>query len=398
MALRYKHIAAFMNTSGNKLSKYFSYIGLGLGILLFLTSLQLFINIQQLVGNDNPRKSGYDYISITKDVTNESMGQPDKNLFNSKEIKEIESQPFIEEVTPLIANRFQVELSAGNIIPFSTSLFLESLDNSFLDTIPPGFTWKEGQEFLPLIVSSDFLQMYNVFAPGYGLPQVSEATASQILVYITCSGKNGVQQTFRGSIVAFSDRINSIIVPKNFLEWANKKFGNTDEVKAARLYIKTKDANNPAFLRFLDQHHYRVNKDKVKFGRVKSILQLVVSGLGVFGLLVIVLALMLFSFYLQLVIARSRDNLLLLLTLGYAPKWLTKTVAGRWIPIYITIIVSALLFTSILQWLFYKLTSTMETKITPFIHWTVLLVAIVLIGLTAYSNYRMIKKQLYSLG
>jgi hypothetical protein len=397
LALRYKHIASFLSTSGNKFTRYFSYVGLGLGILLLLSCLQLFINLQQLLGNDNPRKSGYDYIAITKEITNESMGQPDKNLFNSREIKEIESQPFVDGVTPLIANRFQVELSAGNIIPFSTSLFLESLDNNFLDTIPPNFTWKEGEEFLPLIVSSDFLQMYNVFAPGYGLPQVSESTASRILVYITCSGKNGEQQTFRGSIVAFSDRINSIIVPKVFLEWANKKFGNSNEVKAARLYIKTKDANNPEFLHFLDQHSYRVNKDKVKFGRVKSILQLVVSGLGVFGLLVVVLALMLFSFYLQLMIAKSKDSLVLLMTLGYAPKWLTKTVAGRWVPIYTGIIVSALLLLSILQWLFYKLTSTMETKITPFIHWSALLVAIVLIGLTAYSNYRMIKKQLYSL-
>jgi hypothetical protein len=185
----------------------------------------------------------------------------------------MEALSFVAAVSPLIANRFQVELSAGNIIPFSTSLFMESLDDDFLDTLPPNFKWREGQEFLPLIVSSDFLQMYNVFAPGYGLPQVSEATASQILIYINCTGVNGKQQTFRGSIVAFSDRINSIIVPKNFLLWGNRTFANTEEVKAARMYVKLKDANNPDFLRFLDQHQYRINKDKVKFGRIKNVLQ-----------------------------------------------------------------------------------------------------------------------------
>ncbi len=325
------------------------------------------------------------------------MGQVEKNLFNASEIKQIEAQPFVAAVSPLIANRFQVELSAGNIIPFSTSLFMESLDDDFLDTLPPNFKWREGQEFLPIIVSSDFLQMYNVFAPGYGLPQVSEATASQILIYITCTGINGRQQTFRGSIVAFSDRINSIIVPKNFLLWGNRIFANTEEVKAARMYVKLKDANNPDFLRFLDQHQYRINKDKVKFGRIKNVLQLVVTGLGAFGLLVVLLALMLFSFYLQLIIAKSKDNLTLLLTLGYAPKWLTSTVAGRWVPIYVIIVIAALILTSILQWGFFSISSSLNAKLSPLLHWSVFLLALILIILTAFSNYRLIRKHVYAL-
>lgn len=397
MAIQFKQISSFLNTSTNKWSKFLSYFGLGLGILLLLCSLQLFLDIQQLLGNENPRKSGYDYFSIAKNVTNETMGQLEKNLFNSTEIDEIAKQPSVDGVSPLISNRFQVELSAGNIIPFSTSLFLESLDDDFLDTLPPNFRWKPGQEFLPMIVSSDFLQMYNVFAPGYGLPQVSEATASQIRIFITCTGINGTQQTFRGSIVAFSDRINSIIVPKDFLLWGNDVFAHNAEVKAARLYVKMKDANNPEFIRFLDQHQYRINKDKVKFGRIKGVLQTVVTGLGAFGLLVVLLALMLFSFYLQLIIAKSKDNLQLLLTLGYSPRWLTKTVAGKWIPVYITIVIVALALTAILQWLFYSYTSSMDTKMSPYIHWTVAALALVLIILTAASNYRLVKKQLYSI-
>ena len=397
MSLKFKHIAPFLATTSNHWSRLLSYIGLGLGILLLLSCLQLFLNIQQLLGNENPRKSGFDYISITKNVTNETMGQLEKNLFNSKEITELETQPFTEDVSPLIANRFQVELSAGNIIPFSTSLFMESLDDEFLDTLPPDFKWREGQEFLPLIVSSDFLQMYNVFAPGYGLPQVSEATASQIRIFITCTGINGKQQTFRGSIVAFSDRINSIIVPKNFLLWGNKVFGNSDEVKAARVYVKLKDANNPAFIQFLDQHQYRINKDKVQFGRAKSTLQLVVTGLGAFGLLVVLLALMLFSFYLQLIIAKSKESLILLITLGYSPKWLAKTVAGKWVPIYIIIVIASLLLTSILQWRFYSFTSSLNAKVNPVIHWTVVALAVVFIFLAAFSSYRLIRKQVYAL-
>ena len=72
-------------------------------------------------------------------------------------------------------------------------------------------------------------------------------------------------------------------------------------------------------------------------------MQGIFSGLGVFGLLVVVMALMLFSFYLQLVIARSKQNLQLFLLVGYSPLWLSKNVSRRFIPVYILIVLSALI-------------------------------------------------------
>jgi hypothetical protein len=397
VAVSFKPIRSLLQTGTNTSSRWFSYIGLGIGVLLLLCSIQMFINIQQLLGGEDQRKEGYDFISISKTITNETMGQLEKNLFNENDIKDISTQPFIQGASPLVANRFRVQLSAGDIIPFSTDMFLESLDNSFIDTVPPNFTWKEGQDYIPIVFSSDFLEIYNVFAPGYGLPQLSEATASQVVVYITCFGENGVKQTFRGSIVALSDRVNSIIVPKNFLDWANNKFGNTTNVRASRLYIKTKDANNPDFLSYLQQKNYKVNKDKTKFGRVKQVLQGIFSGLGIFGLLVVILALMLFSFYLQLMIARSKDNLQLLLLMGYSPNWLSKNVSKQFIPVYILVVLAAMAFTEGMQWAFHHFAMFDRPELSSLLHWSVLATALFLIGLSLITNYRMVRKLLYKL-
>ncbi len=386
-----------MQTGTNTGSRWFSYIGLGIGVLLLLCSIQMYINIQQLLGGESQRKDGSDFISISKTITNETMGQLEKNLFNANDIKDIESKPFIEGVSPLTANRFRVQLSAGDIIPFSTDMFLESLDNNFIDTVPPNFTWQQGQDYIPIVFSSDFLEIYNVFAPGYGLPQLSAETASQVVVFITCYGQNGEKQTFRGSIVALSDRVNSIIVPKNFLDWANNKFGNTTDVKASRLYIKTRDANNPDFLNYLQQKNYKVNKDKTKFGRVKQVLQGIFSGLGIFGLLVVILALMLFSFYLQLMIARSKDNLQLLLMLGYSPNWLSTNVSKQFIPVYVLVVLVALALTEGMQWAFHHFAMFNRPELSSMLHWAVLSTAVFLIGLSLLTNYRMVKKLLYKL-
>ena len=364
---------------------------MGIGMLLLLFSTQMFINIRELLKENSPRKSGYDFLSISKTITNENMGND--NTFNDSDLNSLQKQPGIDGISPLIANQFRVKASAGTIIPFSTDLFLESIDNDFIDTVPPSFTWEPGQSTVPIIFSSDFLEMYNVFAPAQGLPQLSSKTISSLNIILECYGTEGIQN-FKGNIVALSDRINSVLVPHSFMTWSNQHFSGVTKVKPSRVFLKLKDANNPQLLTFLEQNNYHLNKDKTKFGRVKRILQNIVSALAVFGVLVIVLALMLFSFYLQLMIAKSKDNLQLLLTLGYSPKWLGNSVAKTWLPVYISIIFISLVITSVLNILFVQLSFVDRANLSWFLHWSVIVMAMLLLGITLFINSRLVRKEL----
>lgn len=396
MSLSFKPIRPLLQTGTNAASRWFSYIGLGIGMLLLLASVQMFVNIQQLMKETTIRKDGFDFISITKKVTNETMGRPEMNVFYQKDIDELKSQPFVNDVSPLESNQFRVQLSAGEILPFKTDLFLESIEDEFLDTLPPTFSWQEGQQKIPVIISSDYLEMFNVFAPSQGLPQVSKETAMNIPVVITISGR-GQRTDFYGSIVAFSDRVNSVVVPKTFLDWANKNYGEISTQGFGRLYIKTANANNPDLLSFFDRKGYVVNKDKTRAGRTKQLFQGIFTGLGVFGLLVVVMALMLFSFYLQLVIARSRDSLQLLLLIGYSPLWLSRNVSRRFIPVYVLIVLSALILTQLMQWAFHHFVMYDREELSTPVHWSVATLAVILIALSIATNYRLVKKLLYKL-
>jgi len=391
MQLSYKNIEPLIISGKNIFSKWLGYFGLGIGVLLLLVSMQMFINIQQLLKENSPRKSGYDFISISKNITNENMGKD--NSFTNEDLNKLITYPAIEGLSPLISNQFRVRATAGDVIPFSTDLFLESIDKDFIDTVPPSFTWQPGQIVVPIIFSSDFLEMYNVFAPAQGLPQLSPKTISSINIILECSGPNGTLN-FKGNIVALSDRINSLLVPRTFMNWSNLHLSGDTATRISRVYIKTKDANNPQLISFLDQQSYHLNKDKVKFSRVKSILQNIVSSLGIFGILVIVMALVLFSFYLQLMIAKSKDNLRLLLTLGYSPRWLANSVAKTWLPVYLFIIVAALIITQLLHLLFLQLSFVAKGDLSFLLHWSVWLIAILLVLLTAYINSSLVKKEL----
>lgn len=392
--MSFKTIAPFLNIGENNTSKFFSYAGLCIGVLLLLCSVQMYININHLLKDKNPRKNGFDFISVTKTITNENMGKD--NRFTEADIKELQKQSFITDAAPLISNQFRAKASAGTIIPFSTDLFLESVKNDFLDTVPVSFSWQPGQQDVPVIFSADFLEMYNIFAPAQGLPQLSESSIGSVNIILECYSPSGVVN-FRGHIVALSDRINSVLVPENFLQWANNTFSNTPNAPAARVYLKTIDANDPQLLNFLEQKNYHVNKDKTKFGRVKQVLQAVVSGLGGFAVLVILLAMMLFSFYLQLMIARSKDNLQLLLTLGYSPKWLSKTVAMKWIPAYTLIILIALILTALMQFIFCQFVISGRDELSPYLHIGIFLLAALLLIVCIIVNYRLIRMLLYKL-
>lgn len=393
-SLSFRSIAAFIEMKSHRASRIFSYAGLGVGVLLLLCSVQMFININQLLKDKNPRRNGYDFISVTKTISNETMGRD--NRFTLPDVDELRKQPFIQGAAPLNSNQFRAKLSAGNIIPFSTDLFLESIENDFIDTVPPNFNWQPGQADVPIIFSADYLEMYNVFAPSQDLPQLSGESLGAVNIIMECYGPAGMTP-FRGRVVALTDRINSILVPESFLTWANRQFGQSVNPPAARVYLKTTDANNPELLSFLEQKNYHVNKDKTKFGRVKQVLQGVVSGMGLFAVLVIVLAMMLFSFYLQLVIARSKENLQLLLLLGYSPGWLGKTVSRRWIPAYTIIILSSLVMAALMQWGFHHFTLNGKEGLSPFLHMNLLILAAFIWALCLFINARMIRKLLYRL-
>lgn len=366
-------------------------MGLGLGLVIVLTALQMFFNIRTLLHTEAPSHSAdFDFISISKIITNENMGQD--NRFTTADIDLLKSNLEITAVGPLYSNRFGANISAGSVLPFSSELFMESLDNSFLDTIPADFSWQPGQNFVPLIFSSDFLEMYNVFAPAQGLPQVSAQTISSINVQLDCYGAKG-RQRFTARITGLSDRVNSILVPENFLKWGNLFLAGDSTPLVSRVYIKTRDINNPALLSFLQVHDFYVNKDKVRFGRLRGVLQKVTAAIGVFGGIVLVLALLLFIFYLELIIARGRNSINLLLQIGYSPQKLSRGFTRYFLPSYLTIGIIALLVTVVAQFLFAQINFG-GTSVSALIHPAVLITSIILILLILWVSALMVKREI----
>lgn len=325
-------------------------VGLGIAMLLILIAIQTHTNFDQLLHSQQNQNESADFLVLNKKITNAMMGQTDKTMFSPEEIATIKQQDFVEAFGFITSNQFKVTAAAPGDLHFYTDMFFESVSNEFIDIKNEDWKWDMGDGTIPIILPNDFLNLYNFgFALSQDLPQLSQETVKALPVKITIS-KGLMTQEFTGRIVGFSDRISSFLVPETFMQWANEKFGSGIAASPSRVIIKTKDPANPALVKFLDDHGYTTNQDKIKYSKTKLIVQTIVSVVGFFGLILLLFALLVFSMFIQLVIASCKREIQLLVTLGTAPDQLKRYLLKQFVPLYIVIGIISLVLVTVLQW------------------------------------------------
>ena len=365
-------------------------VGAFLGLFLLLLSLQIYFDFQKILRGSS---DGDNYITINKPVSlaNTFLG---KSVFSEANIKEIENQSNTlgtEGVGIFTANRFKVGASS-RMMGFYTELFFESIPESFIDVQDSKFRWYEGQNEIPIIMSKDYLALYNFgFALSQGLPQFTPSTISQVSVDITIRGK-GREQVFAGRIIGFSERINSILVPERFMKYANDNFGDQPDIGASRLLLKVKNPYDKNLTRFLEEKGYEISSGRLIGGRLTTILNAVISSVFVIGFLLMILSVIVFILNYQLIISKSAPDIRLLLQIGYRPSQITSVLRGSLMKLLgsvFFIIIFALIFTR------YILLNWMETQgfelNVPY-HSLVIFTGIALMLLITTINFFNIKK------
>lgn len=325
-------------------------IGLGIAMFLLLLSIQMHTDFDQLLYNQQNQNESVDFLVINKKITNDMMGQSEKSEFTPQEIADIKKQPFTTAFGFITANQFKVTAAAPGDLHFYTEMFFEAVPDTFIDVKSEDWKWQAGDNTIPIILPNDFLNLYNFgYALSQGLPQISQETIKALPMKITIS-KGLLTQEFTGRIVGFSDRITSFLVPGSFMDWANGKFGNGLTPAPSRVIIKTKDPSNPALVNYLEDKGYSTNQDKLKYSKTKVIVQTIVSVIGFFGLILLLFALLVFSMFIQVVIASCKREIQLLVTLGTAPRQLQRYLMRQFVPLYIFTAIISLVLITIVQW------------------------------------------------
>jgi hypothetical protein len=258
-----------------------------------------------------------------------------KSTFSKTEVDELKSLPSIKRISEFTANQFEAVASMSlpnSSAQFRTELFMESVGNDFLDVKPDDWNWQEGNEMIPMILPTDFINLYNFnFAPGRGLPQLSKATIQLAVFDIDVRGAKGTAH-FTGKIVGFSNRISSVLVPKSFMNYANSHYGNNQQAtESYRIIVEAKQQELPKIQQYFEEEGYETNEELLKNGKFGSLLQAILGILAVLGMIVMFVSVSSFILYVQLAISRSKYEIETLLRQGYPHKkivqWYSKQLA-----------------------------------------------------------------------
>ena len=157
-------------------------------------------------------------------------------VFSLDEISRIKQIDGVQDLGRFSRNHFPVTVHiwpSGKIgfgAAARADLFFESIDR-FLDQIPEEWGWEENDSFVPIMVPKFYLDLWNFgLAPArHEYPALSRETAKSMPIEIFL-GENGSKKMI-GRFVAFSKRINSVLVPEDFLQWANQKYATEDTEK-----------------------------------------------------------------------------------------------------------------------------------------------------------------------
>ena len=231
-----------------------AWMALWIGCTLLLVSVMMWSVFQDLLkGKSSNDSLGSTFLTISKKVDDAAMANKERSQIQSQDISQIKSAPQVQDVGMLSPANFKVSASIGSgPMAFYTLLFLEAAPDRFMDQMPNSWQWQEGDNTLPIILSRDFLNMYNyVFAPSQGLPLLSEQTVKALGFTLTM-GEGANATNYRAQVEGFSDRISSVLVPQSFIEYGNKKFAPQAPISISRVIIKVADPSDKAFISFLE--------------------------------------------------------------------------------------------------------------------------------------------------
>ncbi len=299
-------------------------VGAFMGLTFLITSVHYLIKVNEF--GKGSEILGPNTIIVQKRVTNSSSLNMTKTDFSVREIQKIKSEPFIQDVKPVISNNFDVSFeTADPLVPrFMTDVFIQTVDPKFLDVKSNKWKWNIGDSFVPIIMPREFLVMLNTFMSASGIPQISDDLAKDIQFKFKL--KNDEEREFvNARIIGFTNEVSSILVPESFMLYGNQNYSNGSEAKITQIMIAGKENEFGRVEELVKKRGLESKNAQMVVGRLKSVVgTLILVVLGISIIAVFVSGLVLIQ-YMQLLMSHNSYEVRTLMRIGHPPKTLIRT-------------------------------------------------------------------------
>lgn len=370
------------------------------GIIIVLLTIQFYKDVYPVFsGKDGLMKN--EYIIISKKISALSGLIKKSNTFTEQEIKDLEKQPFVEEVGPFTPSLFKVTAGIGggkSGMQLYTDMFFESVPDEFIDVdIDKWKTSPDEEGVIPIIIPRNYLNLYNFgFAQSQNLPQLSEGLVGMVKLNIHIRGNAG-NKDYKGNIVGFSNRLNTILVPESFLNQANATFAPYEEANPSRLIVEVKNPADPALVSYIEKNGYETENESLDSSKTTHILRIITGIIIGIGLLICLLAFYILMLSIFLLLQKNTTKLTNLILIGYSPAQVARPYQIITIGLNILVLLLAIIAVLCIRPLYARLLSdlfpmfTLSSAYIIYITGTIITIAITVVNLI------IIRRKIYAL-
>lgn len=290
-----------------------------MGMLIVLLAMQFYQDLGPVFTSEDSFIHD-DYLIASKRIS--MMGGltgGETSSFASGEIEDVRKQSFVNNVAGFVASQYKVAcyVGIGNVEQFGTEMFFEAVPDEFVDTDRSEWKWSEGQEEIPIILPRTYLAIYNFgFAQSHSLPKMNEGVVSQIGMTVVLRG-HGMEERMKGRVIGFSSRLNTILVPMDFMLWSNGRFAPDADTSPTRLIMSVANPTDSAITTYMKEHGYEIEEDKLDASRMTYFLKIVSAVIMSVGLLISILSFYILMLSIYLLVQKNTMKLQNLLLLGY---------------------------------------------------------------------------------
>ena len=156
-----------------------------------------------------------------------------------------------------------------------------------------------------------------------------------------CIQAGGKKELFKGKVIGFSSRLNTILVPQAFMDWSNQEFAPNQKSDPTRLIVEVGNPGDENITKYLDDNGYEVETDKLDAEKTTYFLRMMVSMVMIIGLVISVLSFYILMLSIYLLVQKNSSKLENLLLIGYSPGNVAKPYQVLTISLNIVVLVIA---------------------------------------------------------
>ena len=287
-----------------------------IGMAVILAGVQIYSDLSPMLTGEESL-IGNDYMIISHPI--ERVGGETPKI-TAEEIDALRHESFVEDLGVFASSKFRVD---GGIEfkgqKMSTMMFFEAVPDNFIDVDTDNWYFTEGEELIPIILPRNYLNLYNFgFSQTQGLPNITEEMIKRVEIDIRIKG-NGYADSYIGSVVGFSDRLNTILVPMAFIEWANSHYSTEIKNDATRLILEVKNPSDPAVVSYMEEHGFVAEGKPSESSKALFLLQVCIAIIIGIGAIFSLLSIIILTLSIYLLLQKNISKLENLVLIGYKP-------------------------------------------------------------------------------